>query len=284
MVFSPYGPTNIPDGRDIETRSIGNSNTKKKCTMELEPLFLAALQSSFLLGLIHGVNPCGHSWLVLAPFVTGEKHGSRVVTLTGAFLIGTALACLALGATLGTVSMMLPAGTDYWVEVSTSILLMLVGIVLLYDPHILHSHDHDHDHAHGEDHDHGHHHHHDRHDHHPPDCGCTKNHTPLSPSRKWLALSLFGIGFVNMIIPCPTAAVMYGYALNSGSTLTATLVFGSYAISTAIAVGLVIYLIYRITTMASQLQKSWVEPLIMRTAGVVIVLFSAYTLYGTVAA
>lgn len=253
--------------------------------MELEPLFLAALQSSFLLGLIHGVNPCGHSWLVLAPFVTGEKRGSRVITLTSAFLIGTALACLALGATLGTVSMMMPPGADYWVEVSTSVLLMLVGIVLLYDPHILHSHDHDHDHDHdhGKDHAHGHH-HHDHHSHHQHDCSCAKKHTPLSPTRKWLAISLFGIGFVNMIIPCPTAAVMYGYALNSGSTLTATLVFGSYALSTAIAVGLVIYLIYRITTMASQLQKSWVEPLIMRSAGAVIVIFSTYTLYTAVAA
>ncbi len=241
--------------------------------MEMESLFFAALQSSFLLGLIHGVNPCGHSWLVLAPFVTGEKQGQRVAKLTSAFLIGTALACLALGATLGAVSMLLPPRASYWVEISTSTLLMLVGLVLLYDPHILHRHSHHDDH-----------HHHDPthdHDHHHGHCSCSRTGatTGGGNTRKWLALSLFAIGFVNMIIPCPTAAVMYGYALNSGSTLTATLVFGSYAISTALAVGLVIYLIFRVTTLAGKMQQEWVEPLIMRSAGLIIIIFSGYGLY-----
>ena len=260
--------------------------------MDMEPLFIAALQSSFLLGLIHGVNPCGHSWLVLAPFVAGEKQGRKVAGLTSAFLIGTALACLALGATLGAVSMLLPPQATYWVEISTSVLLMLVGLVLLYDPHILHKHSHE-DHEHNDS-GHGCHHNHDHcqqpmiphHNHHQHGCSCTKaGHTGNQghTHRKWLAASLFTIGFVNMVIPCPTAAVMYGYALNSGSSLTATLVFGSYALSTAIAVGLVIYLIFKVTTMAGRLQKEWVEPLIMRSAGLIIILFSSYGVYSAIA-
>lgn len=72
--------------------------------MEIETLFFAAIQSSFLLGLLHGVNPCGHSWLVSAPFVTVERNGSRVALLTIAFISGTALACVALGAALGAIS------------------------------------------------------------------------------------------------------------------------------------------------------------------------------------
>ena len=99
-----------------------------------------------------------------------------------------------------------------------------------------------------------------------------------------LPLALFGIGFVNMIIPCPTAAVMYGYALNSGHILTATLVFAVYAVSTAIAVGGVIYLMFKATSMASSLQKEWVEPLIMRVAGLVIVVFSGYGVYTAITA
>ncbi len=102
-----------------------------------------------------------------------------------------------------------------------------------------------------------------------------------SRQKKYLAPTLFGIGFVNMIIPCPTAALMYGYALNSGSAVEATLVFGSYAISTAIAVGVVIYAIYRVTTMAGRLQMEWVEPLIMRVAGGIIFIFSGFGLYST---
>lgn len=239
--------------------------------MEMETLFLAALQSSFLLGLIHGVNPCGHSWLVLAPFVTGEKRGRRVALLTAAFVGGTAVACLVLGATLGIVSSFLPPTANWWVDVITSSVLLLLGAALLYNPEILHSHEH-HDHHHEEHTHHG----HDHDDHQSGQCI-----PQIDRKKKWLAPSLFGIGFMNMVIPCPTAAIMYGYAINSGSAVDATMVFGSYAIATAITVGAVIFVIFKVTTMAGKLQKDWVEPLIMRVAGVIIIIFSGYGLYAT---
>lgn len=253
--------------------------------MEFENLLLAAIQSSFLLGLLHGVNPCGHSWLVLAPFVSGEKDGARVTLLTVMFLSGTALACLALGASLGAVSMLFPSSMGWWVELVTSLILLVIGVLLLYNPHILHSHDHEHDHHHGHGHDH-----HDLHHHHNQSCECKQeNHSHdnglvarlkrLAKNKKVLPQALFAIGFVNMIIPCPTAAVMYTYALNSGNVFDATLVFGTYAVSTAIAVGAVIFLIFKATKMAHSLQKDWVEPMIMRFAGIVIVIFSGYGLY-----
>ena len=88
--------------------------------MEVEVLLVAAIQSSFLLGLIHGVNPCGHSWLVLAPFVVGEKRGRTIALLTSAFLAGTALACLVLGVSLGSISSLIPPAATTWVEVGTS--------------------------------------------------------------------------------------------------------------------------------------------------------------------
>jgi len=246
--------------------------------MEIETIFFAAIQSSFILGLLHGVNPCGHSWLVLAPFVTGERNGSRVVVLTCAFLAGTALACLALGASLGAISQLLPISVASWVEMGTSILLMMIGLLLLYNPHILHHHE-SHDQQHHGDHDQAHCHTH-AHTHKKYDLsGKLKR---LSSNKRLLPLVLFCIGFVNMIIPCPTAAVMYGYALNSGDTLSATLVFGTYAVSTAVAVGAVIFIIYKATNMASSLQKEWVEPFVMRFAGVIIVIFSGYGMYRTI--
>lgn len=248
--------------------------------MELESLFWAALQSSFFLGLIHGINPCGHSWLVLAPFVMGEKKGRYVAILTLAFVGGTAIACLLLGATLGTISSLLPPSASFWVDIFTSIILLILGLLLIYNPHLLHSHSHDHDHHH---HDHLHDSNHSHDSHHGNTCNLTVNSPSLSPKKKWLVPTLFGVGFVNMIIPCPTAAVMYGYALNSGSAFAATIVFGSYALSTAIAVGGVIYVIFRVTAMAGRLQKDWVEPLIMRVAGFVIVIFSSYGLYAALA-
>lgn len=260
--------------------------------MELETLLFAAIQSSFLLGLLHGVNPCGHSWLVLAPFVTGEKNGGRVAMLTIAFISGTALACLALGASLGAVSQFVPVSMGTWVEAGTSIVLIILGALLLYNPHLLHHHDDNHSHT--CCHNHGHdHHEYDNHEHGRGECaghahvhqqeGVLKKLQTLAGNRRMLPFALFGIGFVNMIIPCPTAAVMYGYALNAGSMLTATLVFGTYAVSTALAVGAVIFVIFKATSIAGSLQKEWVEPFIMRLAGGVIIIFSVYGLYQTFA-
>ena len=242
--------------------------------MEIDSLFWAALQSSFVLGLIHGVNPCGHSWLVLAPFVMGQKKGGYVALLTLSFVGGTAIACILLGATLGTVSSFFPPSASYWVDIFTSAILLILGILLLYNPHLLHSHSHDHhhDHDHASPHEPDHTCHHEQH-------VCSSKEKPSRLTGKWLAPSLFGIGFVNMILPCPTAAVMYGYALNSGNPLEATLVFGSYALSTAIAVGTVIAIIYRVTSFAGRMQKDWLEPLIMRLAGGIIIIFSCYGLY-----
>lgn len=245
--------------------------------MEGETFLLAAIQSSFLLGLLHGVNPCGHSWLVLAPFVSGEKKGSRVTLLTTMFLGGTAVACLVLGASLGAVSQIIPVYMGIWVEVVTSVILIVIGLLLLYDPHILHSHDHEHDHSHEQEHSSNcacsHHHHDHSHHHNHSVMGRVKS---LAKNKQFLPQALFAIGFVNMIVPCPTAAVMYTYALNAGSVWNATVVFGMYAVSTAIAVGAVIFFIFRATKMAHSLQKDWVEPFIMRFAGVVIIGFSGY--------
>ena len=256
--------------------------------MELETLLFAAIQSSFRLGLLHGVNPCGHSWLVLAPFVTGEKNGGRVALLTIAFISGTALACLALGASLGAISQLVPVSMGTWVEAGTSILLIILGVLLIYNPHLLHHHGNEHTHASCHDHEdeQSHRHNHGEctaHSHLHERTGVLAKLQNLAGNRKMLPYALFGIGFVNMIIPCPTAAVMYGYALNAGSTITATLVFGTYAISTALAVGGVIFVIFKATTMASSLQKEWVEPLIMRFAGGVIIIFSGYGLFQTFA-
>jgi len=240
--------------------------------MEFGALLFAAIQSSFLLGLLHGVNPCGHSWLVLAPFVTAERNGGRVALLTCAFLSGTALACLAVGASLGAISQVVPVSMSMWVELGTSVILIILGGLLIYNPHLLHHHDHSpgHEQEHYGS---------SPHLHTPRNRSLIKRLHGLTADRKLLPLALFGIGFVNMIVPCPTAAIMYGYALSAGSALAASMVFATYAISTAIAVGGVILIIFKVTRMAASLQKDWIEPLIMRAAGLVIVVFSTFGIY-----
>ena len=246
--------------------------------MEYDNLFFLALQSSLILGFIHGVNPCGHSWLVLAPFVSGEKNGRRISALTLSFIMGTAVACLVIGWSLGTVSAVLSSAVRYWADIVTNSIIVLLGIILLVRPQILHSHEHERSsccaHAHHE-HEHGHEHHIHDHSHHH------EHHGPpsrLSRLGKVTVTSLFVIGFVNMIIPCPTVAIMYSYGIESGSAWRSTLVFAMYALTTGIAIGAVIYAIYRIATLMRRLNQHWIENAIMRGIGLLTVFFGAYSL------
>ncbi|WP_298439030.1 sulfite exporter TauE/SafE family protein [uncultured Ferrimonas sp.] len=250
--------------------------------MQLDTMFYLALQSSLLLGLVHGVNPCGHSWLVLAPFVAGSRDGKRVFRLTSAFILGTTAGCLAIGLALGLLSAGLPPQVLVVTDLVTAVIIISLGAILLWRPHLLHSHDHDHDHDHGHAHNHGHSHashhqhghgqghgHEHHHDHH---------HSKASNKRSATVWGLASIGFVNMIVPCPTVALMYSYAINSASAANSVAVFAIYALGTGVSMAAVIYAIYRATNAMRQLQKPWVEPLIMRSVGVLTIAFGSYTI------
>ncbi|PLX50894.1 MAG: hypothetical protein C0613_02350 [Desulfobulbaceae bacterium] len=221
--------------------------------MEYDSFFWMAMQSSLVLGLIHGINPCGHSWLVLAPFVAGKKDAKEVSYLTMAFLLGTAVACIVLGASLGAISQLIPTNMQWWVEIGTGLALVGIGLLLTIRPTILHSHDHDQ---------------HEHHDHQP---GWIKK-------ERVTAVALFSVGFVNMIIPCPTVAIMYGYAIDSGNIVKATLVFAAYALTTAMAVAAVIYAIFKVTGLLHRLRQPWAESVIMCGAGVITLLFATISL------
>jgi len=237
----------------------------------MDSLFFVALQSSLFLGLIHGVNPCGHSWVVLAPFVAGDKSGARVFSLTAAFIMGTTLGCLAIGLFLGSVSASLPESTRYFTDIITAGIIIALGVILIWRPHLLHSHEHDHKH-----HDHANHCNCDNHDH--DHDAAHHHHAPLAAKRSTI-WGLATLGFVNMIVPCPTVAIMYSYALESGNATQSVAVFASYALGTAIALAGVIFAIYKVTGLIRKLQMPWIEPAIMRTAGVLTIIFGIYTLY-----
>ncbi|EPR42266.1 hypothetical protein dsx2_0193 [Desulfovibrio sp. X2] len=252
--------------------------------MHLDSLFLVALQSSLALGLVHGVNPCGHSWVVLAPFVACERSGRRVAWLTAAFSGGTAVACLLIGLTLGAVAGGLPPHFRQIMDLATAVILVAIGAVLLVRPTLLHSHDHcephacatdDHDHEDHHDHDHDHEHHHGHHHHHEHGLDAFKQRL-----ARFGALGLFTVGLVNMIVPCPTVAIMYSYALKSGDPLRATLVFAAYALGTALALAGVIWALHSMARFARNLDRPWIEPLIMRVVGLVTVAFGIYSYLG----
>ncbi|WP_456430929.1 urease accessory protein UreH domain-containing protein [Thermosulfuriphilus sp.] len=211
--------------------------------MASESLFILAVEGSLLLGLIHGVNPCGHSWVVLAPFVLGNRSKSQVIGRTVAFLAGTALACLALGLSLGGLAGLFPQGTKELLERSTDLVIILLGLILIIKPKVLHG----------------------DHHHHPP--------------RSYLtSAGLFSLGFINMIIPCPTAAVMYSYAINSADALRSSLIFGTYALGTAVSLSLVIFALYKLGQMVLKLARKELETIFLRLTGLITASFGIYSL------
>ena len=210
----------------------------------MDDMFLIALNSSMLLGLIHGVNPCGHSWLVLAPFVSGNRSGKSVAAYTLAFILGTASACVILGYAIGSVSGIIPQAVFKYLEYAVAAVIILLGAVLLYRPSLLHSHDH-----------------------------CDNK------PRKTGVFGLFTIGFVNMIIPCPTLSLMYGYGLNAKSAVTAMAVFGAYAVTTGLAVSAVIFAIYKISELVHKMHSHRMENWLMRSTGALTVAFGVLSLY-----
>lgn len=252
--------------------------------MHLDSMFWVAVQSSLVLGLIHGVNPCGHSWLVLAPFVYGEQRGRRVFRLTLSFVAGTALACVLIGLTLGSISLAIPPSFAFYVDIFTVTILIVLGLLLIVKPSLLHSHDHEHHHGHDHD-EHEDEHTHDDHDHehgHGHDHHARHGHCRAKPAKGDVtAWGLFAIGFVNMIVPCPTVAIMYTYAIDSGSVFKGTTVFAAYALTTGATVGAVILAIHKAATFARALERDWLEPLITRLAGALTIGFGLYNLYTT---
>ncbi|PLX80448.1 MAG: hypothetical protein C0616_08405, partial [Desulfuromonas sp.] len=174
----------------------------------------------------------------------------------------------------------IPHSLEEWVHTGTAILLVGLGLVLLIRPQLLHHHHHD-NHDHGHDHDHGHHHGHEDHEHAHPHVHETAGTGLVTRKKKLTGATLLGIGFVNMIIPCPTVAIMYTYALDSGSVVKSTAVFAIYALGTAVAVAGVIYAIYRVTRLLKTLAQEWVEALVMRVAGLITILFAGYSLLHT---
>lgn len=236
--------------------------------MEFDNLFFMAIQGSLILGLIHGINPCGHSWLVLAPFVTGNKNGRQVGLLTLSFISGTAAACLAIGWSLGAVSLLIGSEFRYWTDIGADLIIIILGLILLVKPEILHHHDDDSPGHSAVD---------DNYEH-TVQAGKQEKQHNFSLAGRITATGLFTIGFFNMIVPCPTAAMMYSYALESASIFRSMAVFGAYALATGITVAAVVYGIYKISGLIRQLNQDWLESAFMRAIGLLTTAFGLYSL------
>jgi nickel/cobalt exporter len=195
--------------------------------------FIVALQASTVLGLLHGISPCGHSWPILAPFCITAKGMRKCINVWFFFCAGTTSACLLLGVVFGALGSVIPRSWDIYFGMGTAGILVVLGIILIVRPHWLHFEDEEEEEELKEA------------------LENTEQALKFTTSKRrfkhGIYWGMFSLGFVNMIIPCPTAGVMYTYALVAKSIPVGTAIFLAYALSTSLVLLIITYFLGKAT-------------------------------------
>lgn len=224
--------------------------------------FIVAIQASIVLGLLHGISPCGHSWPILAPFCITAKSMKKCINVWFFFCLGTTVACVILGVIFGALGSFIPPSWDIYFGMGTAGILVVLGMVLIFKPYWLHFEEGDEEEA----------------------LQLAFNNTEqalrsTSSKRKFkhgIYWGMFSLGFINMIIPCPTAGVMYTYALVAKSIPVGTTIFLAYALATSLVLLIITYALGKATLFFKKLGQEKYEVLITRISGVFISGFGIY--------
>jgi len=224
--------------------------------------FIVALQASIVLGLLHGISPCGHSWPMLAPFCITAKGMRKCINVWFFFCLGTTVACLVLGVIFGMLGSFIPPSWDIYFGIGTAGILVVLGIVVIFKPHWLHFEDEEEEEV------------------LKKSLDSAEQALQFTTSKRrfkhGIYWGMFSIGFVNMIIPCPTAAVMYTYALVAKSVPVGTTIFLAYALATSLVLLIITYSLGKATLFFKKLGQEKYEVLITRISGAFIAGFGVY--------
>ena len=224
--------------------------------------FIVALQASIVLGLLHGISPCGHSWPILAPFCITTKNMRKCINVWFFFCLGTTIACMVLGVIFGMLGSFIPPSWDIYFGIGTACILVVLGVVIIFKPHWLHFEDEEEEEALKKSLDSA-----------EQALQFTTNKRRFKHGIYW---GMFSIGFINMIIPCPTAAVMYTYALVAKSVPVGTTIFLAYALATSLVLLIITYSLGKATLFFKKLGQEKYEVLITRISGAFIAGFGIY--------
>ncbi len=224
--------------------------------------FIVALQASIMLGLLHGISPCGHSWPILAPFCITAKGMRKCINVWFFFCLGTTVACVILGVIFGALGSFIPRSWDIYFGMGTAGILVILGIVVIFKPHWLHFEGEEEEEV------------------LKGALNSTEQALQFTTNKRrfnhGIYWGMFSIGFINMIIPCPTAAVMYTYALVTKSIPVGTTIFLAYALATSLVLLIITYFLGKATLFFKKLGQEKYEVLITRVSGALIAAFGIY--------
>jgi nickel/cobalt transporter (NicO) family protein len=221
--------------------------------MHIPPQIVASFIAAVSAGLLHGLTPHGHSWLVLLPIALGPGvTRQRMARFAVAYSLGMLATAVVIGAALGAVSQFIPESWHEWMVFGVAGLLIILGLTALIRPLNVH---HAIDHLCYEH--------------------CDADHTPpkLRSGSLWV---VFSLGVMSMLVPCPSVAGIYAaFALTQTWYWGAT-VFGVYALCTGLTITIVAITIVSAKTVLQSLAKKNNRLLIWRLNGIIFVLVGAY--------
>jgi nickel/cobalt exporter len=167
-----------------------------------------------------------------------------------------------LGVIFGALGSFIPPSWDIYFGIGTATILVILGIVVIFKPHWLHFEDEEEEEVLKEA------------------LDSSEQALQFTTSKKrfkhGIYWGMFSVGFVNMIIPCPTAGVMYTYALVSKSIPVGTTIFLGYALATSLVLLIITYSLGKATLFFKKLGQEKYEVLLTRISGALIAAFGIY--------
>lgn len=214
------------------------------------------LVGAMIWGILHGLTPHGHSWLVLLPFALGGINTRGMTRMATAYCVGMMVAAAATGALLGLLASIIPEGWHQGVEIGIGLLLLTVGVVFIVKPLSVH---HAIDHICHEE------------------CQSGEERALL---RTGTLGAMFMLGVMSMLIPCPTNIPMYA-ALTAGSRspLAGATYFTVYALFTSASILFVAIAMVRARSLVVTIEKRGYRKLIWRFSGIIILAVSGWLLW-----
>jgi cytochrome c biogenesis protein CcdA len=213
------------------------------------------LLGAILWGILHGLTPHGHSWLVLLPFALGGVDARGMLRLALAYGLGMLLVAVAVGALLGTLARAVPEAWHHGIEIGVGGVLVLMGLVFMFRPASVH---HTAEHLCDEH------------------CHSDKEQKLVRSGTAW---GLFVVGITSMLIPCPTNGWLYLQSAALGSPVTGALLFITYALATSVTIAVVAVMMAKSRALLAPLEARDTRMRIMRISGLIILLTGAWMLW-----
>lgn len=207
---------------------------------------MGLLLGAVLWGILHGLTPHGHSWLVLLPFALGGINRRGMLRMALAYSLGMVIAAAGTGALLGLIFSLIPEAWHHLLELAVGVLMVLVGLTFLLKPLSVH---------------------------HAIDHICSEAcHSGEEKAlvRTGTTGALFMLGVMSMLIPCPTNVWVYTLPAVAQSPLKGLVLFTTYAAFSALAITLVAVSMVHARGLVTALDQRGYRLVILRLSGVLV--------------